>query len=335
MTIKASAFDLPLSNFINAETREVLARYAGYRKDDTEKSMELYSSLQTAKAEEIPDIHQKLAELFYASRSYQSHIDRYKVTIDTETIAGVGVEIFTPAEGVDEDNNNRVLINVHGGAFIHGSRTLSHLESIPIAALGKVKVVSVDYRLGPDHQFPAANEDVVAVYKALLKQYKPENIGLYGCSAGGVLTAQSMHFFNEEGLPLPAAIGMFCGAAYYWSEGDSGYFSQAIADYTITTLASAPYFKGVPGNDPAAFPGNCPDTLASFPPSLLISSSRDFAMSSVIQTHAQLTQLNVKAELYLWDGLDHAFIYNTELPAARESYDLIINFFDTHLGRSA
>ena len=108
----------------------------------------------------------------------------YPVDIVAATIEGVHADIVTPKSGIAGKNKNRVLINLHGGGFMTGAGIFSQLESNPVAALGRIKVVTVDYRQGPEYKFPAASEDVGLVYKGLLKTYKPRNIGIYGCSAG-------------------------------------------------------------------------------------------------------------------------------------------------------
>ena len=133
-----------------------------------------------------------LAESFYKSAFYRDVLGPYDVSVTREMMDGVLTEVFVPKAGVAAANTKRVLINVHGGGFMGGARTASHIESIPIAAIGRIKVVSVDYRQGPEHVYPAATDDVEAVYRALLKSYDPEQIGLYGCSAGGLLTAQTV-----------------------------------------------------------------------------------------------------------------------------------------------
>ena len=104
-----------------------------------------------------------------------------------DKIAGVPVRIVTP-EGVPEANRDKVLLNLHGGGF--NSDSGSYTESIPIAGYTKIKVVAVLYRLAPEHPFPAAVDDSVAVYKELLKTYKPDHIVIYGTSAGAILTAE-------------------------------------------------------------------------------------------------------------------------------------------------
>ena len=108
----------------------------------------------------------------------------------------------------------QTLQHLVGRRFRIGAGLGALLESIPIAALGTVKVVAVDYRQGPEHFFPAASEDVAAVYKQLLNDYRPEDIGIYGNSAGGVLAAMAVAWFQKEGLPTPGAIAI----ASAWKE---------------------------------------------------------------------------------------------------------------------
>src|SRR6201996_2224610 len=103
----------------------------------------------------------------------------YPVNIEESKIAGVPVRLVTPL-AIGPGKSDRVLICVHGGGFNADSGSLT--ESIPIANLTQTKVVSVLYRMAPEHPFPAAVDDAVAVYKQLLKTYKPQNIGLYGTS---------------------------------------------------------------------------------------------------------------------------------------------------------
>src|ERR1019366_8644325 len=113
---------------------------------------------------------------------------RYPVEVQAATIGGVPTLVIVPKAGIAPRNLHRVLINLHGGGFSVCAPTCGIIESIPIAGLGKIKVVTVDYRQGPGFKFPAASEDVAKVYAELLKQYKPESIGIFGCSAGGMLT---------------------------------------------------------------------------------------------------------------------------------------------------
>ena len=331
--IPVSSFNLPMSNFLSKETRDSLRRFEEQCRELSEVTEQMRPLEDNASVDEALAIRQCEAESFYASPLYTNLISRFGVSIHTELIGGVSAEVFAPTEGVSSDRQQYVLINLHGGGFVRGSGTYSRLESIPIAAVGKIKVISVDYRMSPEFQFPAANEDVIAVYRALLQHYQPENIGIYGCSAGGILTAQSLAWFQKEGLPPPAAVGMLCAASYYWNEGDSGYFAQNIVGYPVEGRCENRYFHSVDSNNLLAFPGKSSEILGAFPPSLLASSTRDMALSSVVYTHSQLIKLGVKADLHVWEGLDHAFFYNPDLPESREVFNVVVKFFNTHLGQ--
>lgn len=264
---------------------------------------------------------------------------RYAVLIRKETIAGVPTEVVVPKDGISPGNKNRVLMNLHGGGFLWGGGGVGgELESIPVAAVGKIEVVAVAYRQGPEYKFPAASEDAAAVYRALLRRYPAKNIGIYGCSAGGMLTAESMAWFEKVKLPLPGAIGTFCGSASPFG-GDSAYVAPGLmaqpplAGSKTGELSFSPYFSDVSLADPLVFPTKSKRVLAKFPPTLLIAGSRDFSVSSLFHTQEALTSVGVDAELHVWDGMWHAFFMDPDLPESRQVYKVIVGFFDRHLGR--
>ena len=260
----------------------------------------------------------------------------YPVTIHSETIGGVGTDVVLPKSGIAAENRHRVLINLHGGAFLWGAHSGGLVESIPIASLGRIKVVSVDYRQGPEHVFPAASEDVEAVYRALLKQYPANNIGIYGCSAGGVLTGEVVARIITKKLPVPGAIGTFCGSISELG-GDSAYTAPMLNGEPPPNgpmkLSDLPYFKGASASDPLVFPANSPALLAKFPPTLLITGTRDFTMSSVLHSQALLTAAGVDTELHIWDGMWHSFFSDPDMPESRQAYAVMVRFFDRRLGR--
>ncbi|MGB7280720.1 MAG: alpha/beta hydrolase fold domain-containing protein [Candidatus Acidiferrum sp.] len=141
-------------------------------------------------------------------RARQSAVAKqlFPVNIASTTTAGVPTDIITPLE-TPAANRDLVLINLHGGGFNSDSGSL--IEGDPICNLAKIKVVSVYYRLAPEHPFPAPVDDVVAVYKELLKTYNPRNIGIFGTSAGAILTAEVAVRLKQLNLPLPAALASF------------------------------------------------------------------------------------------------------------------------------
>lgn len=260
----------------------------------------------------------------------------FRVDIVPATIGGVYTETFTPKDGILPGNAERVLINLHGGGFTSGARIVGQIESIPIAAVARIKVISVDYRQAPEHQFPAATDDVLAVYRELLKTYKPGSIGIYGCSAGGTLTAQVTAATIAGNLPRPGAIGMFCGTGEVWAKGDSAYFWALLNDLSPAAAEHDPqkyeYLRGIDTNNPLIFPMRHPDILRAFPPSLLISGTRAFEMSTMIDAHNKLTAAGVDSSMHIWEGAMHASIFDPTLPESREAYEVIARFFALKLG---
>lgn len=268
--------------------------------------------------------------------------ERYAVNVEHQTIAGVYTDVVTPKGGVAPKNRDRVLLNVHGGGFVSGARTAALVESIPIASVEKIKVITIDYRMGPEYKFPAASEDVAAVYKAVLKEYQPQHIGLYGCSAGGMLAAMSIAWFQKVHLPNPSAIGLLCASIGDLGGGDASYLSGPLNGFATpagrrgpdsTPQFHPPYLSNVDPRDPLAYPINSPALVAKFPPTLLVTSTRGMEFSSAINSHNALVRAGVDAELHVWDGLPHAFWYNSDLPESREVYDVIARFFDRHFGK--
>lgn len=267
----------------------------------------------------------------------------FPVTIERDEVGGVPVDVVTPADGVPRDD--RVLINLHGGSLTVAAGLGGQQESIPVASLGGFRVITVDYRLTPENVYPAASEDVAAVYRSLLDRYEPERIGIYGCSSGGYLTAAALAWFQRHGLPRPGAIGIFGEGAVSATErwGDSVYTTAALAgtldlppDGSIPGPEAGPYFAGVDVDDPLVSPGLFPDVLREFPPTLLLSGTRDIGMSSILHLHAQLVRVGVDARLHVWEGEAHCsfaqgFI-DPDRDEVRQAWDVIVRFFDSRLG---
>ncbi len=121
--------------------------------------------------------------------------ERLKVTIKEEKIAGVTVYSVTPAN-INPANKNRLFVHTHGGAYCVNAGRAGLTEAILIAHRAAIPVLSIDYRMPPKHPFPAAIEDVAAVWKSLVKKRDAKSMALGGTSAGGGLTLASTHKFT-------------------------------------------------------------------------------------------------------------------------------------------
>jgi acetyl esterase/lipase len=292
------------------------------------------ADLLSAELADVPSVRACDIARFYKSREYRRTREQYPVLIRVERIGNVDVEVVTPSDGIPRGNEDKVLINLHAGAFLGGNRTNSQLESAPMAVLAGSRVVSVDYRLAPEASYPAATEDVLSVYREILKTYTREHVGIYGCSAGGLLAAELMAALEKAHLPRPAALALLSGGALYWTEGDSGAVGQKLYQWPPIWGASSqnPYFANVKADDPEAFPGKSPDILARFPPTLLVTGTRDFALSSVVKTHFLLIDQGVEAELHVFEGMEHVFFHNSDLLESRAAYRALVAFFNRHVG---
>jgi acetyl esterase/lipase len=261
----------------------------------------------------------------------------YAVDVQAGTLGGVRTRTITP-QGKPFDRT-RVLINLHGGAFSVCADACAMLESVPIAAVGGFKVITVDYRMAPEAKHPAALEDVTAVYRELLKSHKSKSIGIYGCSAGGALTAEAAAWLPAHGLPQAGAVGIFGAGAVRFGAGDSAYIAGYI-DGSFPPPAkpgeaaqdmTRGYFSGFDMADAIISPALHSDVIAKFPPSLIITGTRAMDMSPAIYTNSQLLKAGVRSTLMVGEGMGHCFMYQSDLPEARDAYEVIAAFFRQNL----
>jgi acetyl esterase/lipase len=304
-TVQLPGFDVPLSSYMSEQAQRAFIHAAvaahSRRPSDTDQ---LPASVSAARARWESELES------YLNRAREL----YPVNVEQRQIAGVPTRVVTPAGGIAVRNGHRVLIKLHGGGFFQGAGNEALLESIPIAGRGRFKVITVDYRQGPEYRFPAASEDIGHVYCELLREYKPRNIGIYGCSAGGVLTAMAVAWIEKHRQPIPGAIGVFSAGAFggwyqhpsvpgSWS-GDSAYVAPLLAGLLDESRGIAPkpaspsspadpdyvsaYLAGTDLTDPLVSPALHSSMLEEFPPTLLISGTRAIDMSAAVETQRAL-----------------------------------------------
>jgi acetyl esterase/lipase len=258
----------------------------------------------------------------------------YPVSLSEATVAGVPVRVVEPLS-IPTEKRDRVLINVHGGGFNVDSGSLT--ESIPMANLTQTKVVSVLYRLAPEHPFPADVDDTVAVYKELLKTYKPKNMALYGTSAGAILTAEVAVRLKQLGLPLPAALGVFSGLGDFSRAGDSQslYALNGLSGHLDAPepgdVHDAEYVGKTDPRDPVLSPLFA--DVHGFPPTLFITSTRDLLLSGTTILQRHFYESGVEAPMVVFEGLPHAFWNEVSLPESREAFKAMAAFMDKYVGK--
>lgn len=263
----------------------------------------------------------------------------YPVTVTEQWVGEVRTDVVIPRRGVSAANSGRVLINLHGGGYGHASAggTAGLAEAVPVSGHAGIEVVAVDYRTSPAHRFPAAVRDVIAVYTELLRTHHPQSIGIYGSSTGATLTANVVAWLQKEGIPLPGAIALLHGGATKDDqlEGDSYYMAPAVMGDKIPApgepFTASPYMANTSPLDPLVAPVVSLEVLSRFPPSLLITGTRDVVFSAAVYTHSRLVKAGAKADLHVWDGMWHAFFIEVDLPESTEAYDVMARFFARHL----
>ncbi|WP_114210515.1 alpha/beta hydrolase [Acidisarcina polymorpha] len=283
-------------------------------------------------------VPQTLAERRSSTDAWQTRAGEaskavYPVNIENRTIAGVPTRVVDPVDATPA-HPDQVLINLHGGGF--NSDSGSFTESIPIANLTHTRVVAVLYRLAPEHPYPAGLEDAVAVYRELLKTYKPARIGIYGTSAGAILTAEVAVRLKQLGLPLPGALGIFSGM------GDFSLLGDSIAMYALNGLSGhldvphddksdSSYVGRTNPKDPVLSPIYA--DLHGLPPTLFVTSGRDLLLSGTSLLHRAFLRHGVDARLVIFEALPHAFWNDVSLPESKEAYGYMADFFSQQLSR--
>jgi acetyl esterase/lipase len=185
------------------------------------------------------------------------------------------------------------------------------------------------YRMAPEHPFPAAVDDALAVYCEALKQRSPHDIGIFGTSAGAVLTLQLLVRIKAEGLPMPAAAGIFSGAGDLDIVGDCEAYLPPIMGTRTAAGTLNEYVADTPREDPMLSP-MCGD-LSGLPPVMLMTSTRDQLLSHTILTDLALRQAGVGVDLRVYEGLAHAFWGWIECPESEIALAAQAAFFTKHL----
>jgi acetyl esterase/lipase len=253
------------------------------------------------------------------------------VTCERVSGGGVDAEWISPADAPQE----KVILYFHGGGFRLGSVT-SHRDLIAQIALASgCRVLAINYRLAPEHRFPAALDDALAAYGWMLGQgLEPGDLAFAGDSAGGNLALATMLALRERGLPLPISAALMSPWTDLAATGAS-YVSRAEADpihQRPMILALAKNYLGEQGNpcDPLVSPLYA--DLAGLPPLLIQVGDRETVLDDSVLFADKARTAGVKVELEIWDGMIHVFqMFTAELPEAHQAIASIAGFLNRHL----
>jgi epsilon-lactone hydrolase len=225
--------------------------------------------------------------------------------VDPVDASGIPAE-WVAAPGARED---RVLLYFHGGAYHIGSpATIRHLVGLLSAAI-KARALSVDYRLAPEHPFPAAVEDAVAAYRWLLASgIDPALIAIGGDSSGGGLALGTLVALRDAGEAMPAAAVLLSPVTDLALTGDS-LRTRAGVDVMLKPEgileAADLYLAGADPRHPYASPLYA--DLRDLPPLLIHVGDAEMLLDDSTRLAAKATEVGVEVSLEIWDEMPHVF----------------------------
>ena len=233
----------------------------------------------------------------------------------------------------DATNEERCILYFYGGGYVLGSPFEDLVVTAQLANLTGLKIYAPWYRLAPEHPYPAALNDGIAVYEELIKRMKPGGLTLSGESAGGNLALVVALRAKEIELPPPSALALLSP----WSD------LSDTSESNWTHLGLDPTFPSKPddGSISRAYGGDADfydpmispvyaDYSGGFSPTLMTSGTRDMLMSDSARLSTVMRQAGVNVQLNLWEGMWHVFEFYPELPESKQSLEEIANFIMAH-----
>lgn len=225
------------------------------------------------------------------------------------------------AEWLSVANPKRTVLYFHGGGYFFCGLDTHRPTCAYLARTAQAKVLSVDYRMAPEHVFPAAVDDAVAWWKELLRQgVEPGKVVFAGDSAGGGLALACLVASRDQGLPMPAGAVLFSP----WSDlSCSGETMKTLSDADVMfnpeslPEAAALYLAGKPANTPLASPLFA--DLRGLPPLMIHASKHEILLADSTRLHERATQQGIQSELHLKAKMPHVWPTMLMLPEARQT----------------
>lgn len=225
----------------------------------------------------------------------------------------------------------RALITIHGGAWTIGGGLSAKADAAEMADRSGCVVFSVDYRMPPDHPYPAALDDCLSAYREVIKTYDPKKVAISGISSGGNLVGAVTLKLRDAGLPLPGAAIILTPVSDLSQLSDTWATNMGVDPIVTrhTYAQNALYTAGRDIRDPYLSP-RLGDFTKGFPPTLLQSGTRDILLSDTVLMHRALVKAGIEAELHVWEAMPHAG-FGGDTPEDREVVEQVLKFMDKHL----
>lgn len=269
------------------------------------------------------------------ARSRLKRIERFvpRPPAGTQTTASDGSGVNAVRIAVREARCDRCVLYFHGGAYAVGTAALLQDFTWRIGAAARACVLYFDYRLAPEHPFPAALEDAVAVYRWLATEFDPRRIAFVGDSAGGGLALGTLYRLRDEGLRLPAAAVVLSPWTDLALTGPSLKLNAAadpmLKVARLPALARA-YLGGTDPRNHYASP--LYGDASGLPPTLIHVGSDEILRDDAVRMAEKLRAAGCEVEIEVWPRMPHAWHhYARILPEAREAIERIGAFLQQRL----
>lgn len=245
--------------------------------------------------------------------------------VESLQIEGLYAEWLNAGSTMD----GKVILYLHGGGYAFCSANTHRPLAARIGKAAGAKVLFPEYRLAPEHPFPAAIEDAINVYRWLLRQgYKPENIIFAGDSAGGGLSVAATLVLRDQNEPLPAAIVCLSPWVDLTSSGESYRRNKEKDPYLNLggVRKAASMYAGVESLDHPLISPVFAD-FTGFPPLFIQAGNHEILQSDAEKLCAQARAAGVEVSYKIWDGMWHVWqISGNALPEAKRAINEIGEF---------
>ncbi|HEX9491643.1 MAG TPA: alpha/beta hydrolase [Thermoanaerobaculia bacterium] len=247
------------------------------------------------------------------------------VTCEPVNAGGVSAE-WIAAPGAEQD---RVILYLHGGGYVIGSINTHRAMIARIARASNARALAIDYRLVPEHPFPAAVDDATAAYKWLLAQgYKPAKIVIAGDSAGGGLTLATLVALRDSGQPMPAGAVPISPWTDLEGSGDS-VRSRAAKDPMVSQDSlggmAKHYFGDHDPKNPLISPLHA--DYRELPPMLIQVGDAEILLDDSTRVAERAKRAGVNVELEVWDDMIHVWhVFAKLLPEGQQAIDKVGKF---------
>ena len=290
-------------------------------------------------SDELAVVIELLKGVDYSSGSIEDRralMNSFKTTPPEGTTVTPVVAGGVPGEWVvaPDADADRVILYVHGGGYCLGSLD-SHRNLVGrLSAEAKARVLSLDYRLAPEHPYPAAVEDAVAAYRWLLAEGVPANrIAISGDSAGGGLTLATLLALKEEGDPLPAAGVPLSPWADLEGTGES-VKTRAAVDLMVRAEGLKEMADFYAAGADLRLPRLSPlyGDYAGLPPLLIHVGDAEVLLDDAVRVAERAKAAGVDVTLAIWDEMPHVFqAFTGLLPEADQALEAIGQFVRSHI----